>query len=108
MPQTTFSTVCELIAQKKVFGSAHALARCAARGILLTEVISGTLSGLPIEDYPDYHAGPAVLVLSYDSFGLPVHAVWGLEKGTREPAILVTAYRPDPADWDPDLRTRKR
>lgn len=74
----------------------------------MTEIIRETPSGLPIGDYPDYHVGPAVLVLFFDGSRRPIHAVWGLEKGTREPAILVTAYRPDPEEWEPDFRTRKR
>ncbi|MBS0239997.1 MAG: DUF4258 domain-containing protein [Proteobacteria bacterium] len=108
MPQTTFLAICALIAQRKVRISVHAFARCSKRGILTTEVISGVVRGLPIEDYPDYHVGPAVLVLQSDSSNLPVHALWGIEKGTKEPAVLVTAYRPDPDEWTPDFRTRKR
>lgn len=108
MPTTTFVTICALIAVDNVLTSVHAVARCAARRILLTEVIAGTPSGTPIEDYPDYHVGPAVLVLLFDSSGLPIHAVWGLERDTLEPAVLVTAYKPDLDEWEPDFRTRKR
>jgi hypothetical protein len=108
VPQTTFLAICRLIAQRKVRVSAHAFARCSRRGILTTEVIAGAAQGLPIEDYPDYHVGPAVLVLQFDSSHLPIHAVWGMEKGTTEPAVLVTAYRPGLDEWNPDFRTRKR
>lgn len=108
MSQTTFQAICALIAQRKVVVSAHAYARCSKRGILTTEVISGAARGLPIEDYPDFHVGPAVLVLQSDSSNLPIHAVWGIEKGTEEPAVLVTAYRPDLDEWNPDFRTRRR
>ena len=108
MPNTTFLTICALIADRKVRASAHAVARGSKRDILLTEVIQRTPSGLLIEDYPDYHVGPAILVLVFDGSDRPIHAVWGLEKGTSEPAVLVTAYRPDPDDWEVDFRTRKR
>jgi hypothetical protein len=108
MPQTTFLAICALIAERKVRVSAHAFARCSKRGILTTEVIAGAAQGLPIENYPDYHVGPAVLVLKFDGLQLPVHALWGLEKGTTEPAVLVTAYRPDLDEWNPDFRTRRR
>ncbi|CEJ89123.1 conserved hypothetical protein [Hyphomicrobium sp. GJ21] len=108
MEQTTFKAICELIAQRKVRVSAHAFARCSKRGILTTEVIFGAAVGSPIEDYPDYHVGPAVLVLQYDGTNLPIHALWGLEKGTTEPAVLVTVYRPDRDEWTPDFRTRRR
>lgn len=108
MPDATFIKICALISQRKVRVSTHAVTRCAKRGLLLTEIIQQTSSGQPIEDYPDYHVGPAVLVLLYDGSQRPIHAVWGLEKGTQEPAVLVTAYRPDLDDWEPDFRTRKR
>ncbi len=108
MPQTTYQAICELIAERKVRVSAHAYVRCSQRGIITTELITGVARGLAIEDYPDYHVGPAVLVLQLDGLKLPIHAVWGVEKGTTEPAVLVTAYRPDLDEWNPDFRTRKR
>ncbi len=37
----------------------------------------------------------------------PVHVVWGVSKGTKTPAVIVTAYRPDPVKWTNDFRRRK-
>ena len=37
----------------------------------------------------------------------PIHAVWGIPKGHATPAVLVTAYRPDPSRWE-DGFTRRR
>jgi hypothetical protein len=33
--------------------------------------------------------------------------VWAIPKGHSEPAIVVTAYRPDPKRWSSDYRERK-
>ena len=73
------------------------------------EVLQGVENATVIREYPDYGKGPCVLVLQHDAQERPVHVVWGIEKGTETPAVIVTAYRPDPAQWDSDfIRRRKR
>lgn len=47
-----------------------------------------------------------MLVLQKDIEGKPIHVVWGIPKNTETPAVLVTAYRPDPKFWMNDF-TRK-
>ena len=71
------------------------------------EVVQGAVSGIEVEEYPDYPKGPCVLMLQRDTGGQPVHVVWGIPKGHDKPAVLVTAYRPDPARWDEAFTRRK-
>jgi hypothetical protein len=103
----TFDRIRALARQRKVLVSHHGFVRLAARGILVTDVVRGVTEGEPIEDYPDYHAGPAVLVLQRDGSHEPLHVVWGIEKDTSGPAVIVTAYRPRPEDWSEDFRRRR-
>ncbi|MCP4113183.1 MAG: DUF4258 domain-containing protein [Desulfobacteraceae bacterium] len=72
------------------------------------EIVYGVKNAVLIEDYPDYPKGAAVLVLQKDSSGYPVHAVWGIPKGHDRPAVLVTAYYPDPQRWNDTFKERKR
>ncbi len=80
--------------------------RLTEHNIVASDLADAIEGGVVVEDYPSYHAGPCVLVLQADRSG-PVHALWGLELGTEQPAALVTVYRPDRARWHEDNRTRK-
>ena len=82
----------------------------AADDILLDDLLSNLGSAVVIEDYFDAIRGPTVLVLQVlqkDRVGQPVHMVWGIRKGGDGPAVLVTAYRPDPLLWSPDFMKRR-
>jgi len=102
----TLTTVRDLVRRGKVLISNHGLARLAKRGILARVVAAGVDAGEAIEDYPNFYKGPSVLVLQSDGTGGYLHALWGIGKGTTEPAVLITAYRPNPAEWSSDFRTR--
>ncbi len=76
--------------------------------LLAREVIEGAVSAVVVEDYPDFPKGPFVLVLQLDRSGDEVHVVWGIPKGHASPAVLVTAYRPDPDLWEVGLLRRRK
>lgn len=86
--------------------SRHALQRLAEHGVIASDLVDRIAEAESIEAYPDYHAGPCILTLQADRDG-PVHALWGLQKGTDRPAVLITVYRPDAERWHSDNRTRK-
>ena len=77
-------------------------------GILASEVIAGVAAATVVEDYRDRIRGPSVLALQHDADGRTIHVVWAVPAGERRPAILVTAYRPDPDLWDTDFKRRTR
>jgi hypothetical protein len=103
----TFRRILDLARSGEVNISRHAFRELAADGILTRDVIAGLETAKVLEDYPNYPKGPCVLVLHQDPEGRPVHAVWGIPRGRTSPAVLITAYRPDPDRWTPDFEKRK-
>ena len=103
----TLEHVRALVARGEVRVSAHGYEELAADQILAREVVDGLNAAVVVEDYPDFQKGPCVLVLQQDKTGKPVHVVWGIPKGHMSPAVLITAYRPDPAKWDETWLNRR-
>ena len=79
--------------------SHHCQKRIIERGIALDEVKRAIMEGEIIEDYPDDYPYPSALVL-----GNGLHVVAGIGDGR---LWLITAYRPDPEQWENDLRARR-
>ena len=108
MMSHTFDSIRELIAGGIVRISEHGYDELAADGLLARELIEGVEAAEVIEDYPDYPKGPCVLLLQRTKDGRSVHAVWGLPAGQIRPAVLITAYLPDPAKWESGFKRRRR
>ena len=104
----TFERILELIEKKEIRISEHGYDELASDGLFAQEVVDGAKSGILVEDYPDYYKGACVLILQKDIDGQPVHVVWGIPKGKISPAVVITAYRPDPERWSDDFLTRKQ
>jgi len=96
-----------LVRQGKFRVSDHGYDELSSDGLLAGEVLTGIESAVVVEDYPGYFKGPCVLVFQKDAAGLPIHVVWGIPLGKLEPAVLVTAYRPDPTKWDATFLRRR-
>ncbi len=102
-----FEQIRRLVREGAVRISEHGYDELAADGILAREVVEGARDAIVVEDYPEYPKGPCVLVLQKDRNNQPVHVVWGIPKGHSTPAVLVTAYRPDPDLWDNSFLRRR-
>jgi len=107
MQSETFSAIKDLIQKGEVLISSHGYDELAEDDIWVADLLAGVDRAEVLEDYPDFHKGPSCLVLQHDDEGHPVHAVWGIAKDTQTPAVLITAYRPDPARWSEDFKRRK-
>ena len=104
----TFDKIRLLIGSGDVVVSAHGYDELAEDAILVRDLIAGIETAVLVEDYPNYGKGPCMLVLEHDREGKPVHVVWGIPKGKDSPAVLVTAYRPDPKRWSDDFLRRTK
>lgn len=103
-----FEQIRELVCRQEVLISEHGYDELAADDILSEEVLRGAVNGIVVEEYPDYHKGPCVLVLQRDRDGKPLHVLWGIPREAESPAVIVTAYRPDPSRWTDDFLMRKK
>lgn len=105
---STLNQILELVRQGSVRISEHGYDELAADGILAREAVEGVSKAILVEDYPDYPKGACVLVRETDNDGRYIHVLWGIPKGKTEPAVLITAYRPDPDMWENDFLRRKQ
>ena len=103
----TLEEVRGLVARGEVRVSLHGYEELAADRVEVRDVIDGLETAIVVEDYPTYPKGPCVLVLERDSAHQPIHVVWGIAAGQSSPAVVVTAYRPDPAKWDETWQRRR-
>jgi hypothetical protein len=103
----TWQQIKDLIKRREVRISVHGYEELAADDILVRDAVETVDNATIVEDYPEYHKGPCVLVLQRDKKGAPIHVLWGIPDNKTAPAVLITAYRPDPERWSEDFTRRK-
>lgn len=103
-----FVSIMKLVQENNIKISAHGYDELSEDEILVRDVITGIQESVVIEEYPEYPKGPCILVLEHDHHGNPIHVVWGIPKKANAPAVIITAYRPQPEIWSSDFLRRKR
>lgn len=104
--ENLFETILDLIRNDKVRISEHGYDELASDGLSVREIFSSIEDAEVLELYPEYPKGPCLLALQKLTVSRSIHVVWGIPKGYNEPAVLVTAYIPDPGKWSNDLKKR--
>lgn len=104
----TLDAVRGLVASGSVRISEHGYDELSDDDIFVRDLLNGISNATVVEDYPTFPKGAAVLVLQFDSNNRPIHVVGGIPRGFTSPAVLVTAYRPDPAKWNEHFTERRQ
>lgn len=94
----------KLCADDSIRWTNHVLKRLLQRSIRQADVVQAIQSGEIIEVYPDDYPYPSCLLLGTDAAGNALHVCCG--RGPNE-IWMITAYHPDPEEWESDLKTRK-
>ena len=81
----------------------HSRKRFMERGIKINDVCNVIESGTVIKEYPEDIPFPSCLILG-KSNEKNIHICASINDGY---IYIITAYIPDPAKWEPDLKTRK-
>ena len=90
---------------KSIAMTRHANNRLRERGIDIEDIKHAILQGEIIRQYEDDKPFPSCLVLGKTEGGAYIHIVASIDANV---LYIVTAYHPDKAEWEPDLKTRKR
>lgn len=98
--------IVELIRRREIRVSEHASLELEKDDLFLDDLLRTAENSEKVEEYPDHGRGECVLLLHQVPVIGAVHAVWGVPKGYDTPAVLVTAYLPDPARWDSQFKRR--
>lgn len=76
-----------------------------SRGITVADVLRVLDSGEQIEQYPEDTPFPSALLLGRIG-ERPLHVVAGRD-AVNDVTYIVTAYEPDPNEWDADFKRRR-
>lgn len=107
MNETQFQRqIIELVVAGDYKISDHALDALLDDDLERVDIADSVKESEALENYPDFGKGPAILLHQFATDGRVVHCVWGIPMGAKKPAVLITAYIPDPSRWDSTLKVR--
>lgn len=105
LPVDPLTFIQQYVRSRRIVWTYHVNMRLQGRYIARGEVLAAVDSYEIIEPYPEDKYLPSYLVLAkHEGYGFHVLFATDVEGDN---VRVVTAYRPDPGEWNPDLRTRR-
>ena len=104
-PTDALAFIRRCVRERKVYWTYHVNMRMSGRYISRDELLGATESYEMIESYPEDKYLPSYLVRAKSEGGV-FHALFAADVDG-DNVRIVTAYRPNPAEWESDLKTRK-
>lgn len=104
MSKITIENIRVLVQQHKIRWTNHIMIRLFQRNITQENIEKALLSGEIIEEYENDYPYPSCLVYGVTINNRVLHIVCG---SNGEELWIITAYYPDPNEWNDDLKTRK-
>lgn len=102
MPSDPLAFIRRCVRERKLLWTYHVNMRLGRRHITRDEILGAVDSYEIVESYPQDKYLPSYLLLGANTF----HVLFAVDVAG-DNVRIVTAYRPDPNEWQPGLRERK-
>jgi hypothetical protein len=104
IPEDPLAFIRRCVQERSILWTYHVQMRLRGRSIPRSAILESAESYEIIESYPTDKYLPSYLVLASHG-GEVVHILFAVDVPGANVRV-VTAYKPDPKEWEPDLRTR--
>jgi hypothetical protein len=106
LPDDPLGFIKRCVKERRIYWTFHVNMRLKGRYIPRHAILESVESFEVIESYPADKYFPSYLIFSMHE-GSVFHALFAVDvKG--ENVRMITTYRPDPEEWEADLKTRRR
>lgn len=105
VPEDALDFIRRCVRDRRVFWTYHVNMRLTGRYITRDEIFAAVDTYEIIESYPDDKYLPSYVVFAVQTSGA-FHVLFGADVEA-DHVRVVTAYRPNQGEWEPDLKTRR-
>jgi hypothetical protein len=106
LPEQPLEFIRRCVRERKLLWTYHVNMRLSGRFISRKTILGAVASVEIIEAYPQDKYLPSYLVYAQDRAEV-IHVLFAVDVAG-DNVRVVTAYRPNPSEWELDLRTRRR